>query len=88
MIIKYSEFINENINKARRVLRETNKLETDKDFIELRELLRNNAGYLGKFTEWHFVDKIPLDRLKNLYNTIYLVFDYQTLLIHLRHLKR
>ena len=70
MIIKYSEFINENINKARRVLRETNKLETDKDFIELRELLRNNAGYLGKFTEWHFVDKIPLDRLKNLYNTI------------------
>ncbi len=70
MIIKYSEFINENLNKARRVLRETNKLETDKDFIELRELLRSNPGYLGKFTEWHFVDKIPLDRLKNLYNTI------------------
>jgi len=65
----YSQ-INENLAKARSILRNLEIPETNEDFIELRKLLNRNAGYLGKFTHWFFVDGVKMDQLKNLYQRI------------------
>lgn len=72
MISKYAGFtlLNENLQKARRVLRELKIPETDPNFIKLRALLTRKAGYLGKFTEWLYKDKIDYTQLENLFNRI------------------
>lgn len=72
MITNWNDFdsINENLAKARSVLKSLEIPETNEDFLELRKMLSRNAGYLGKFTEWHFNDKIELEQLKNLYTRI------------------
>lgn len=71
MISSWQDFsINENLQRARRILRDLGIPETDPEFIKLRSLLQRNAGYIGKFTEWLFKDKIPYSRLENLYNQI------------------
>lgn len=71
-MLKFKEFdlLNENMNKARSVLRQAGVDETDPNFLKLRELLKNNLGYTGKFTEWMFLQKIDFNRLENLYNRI------------------
>jgi hypothetical protein len=72
MIEKWNNYsqINENLAKARSILRKLEIPETNEDFIELRKLLNRNAGYLGKFTHWFFVDGVKMDQLKNLYQRI------------------
>ncbi len=72
MIPKYSNFtlINENLQKARSVLKVLSIPETNKDFVKLRALLNRNSGYLGKFTEWMFKDKVPYTQLENLFKRI------------------
>lgn len=72
MITKWNEYqsINENLQKARSILRRAGIAETDEDFKKLRNLLTNNPGYLGKFTEWLVVNKITYDRLEDLYQQI------------------
>lgn len=71
-MLKFKEFdlLNENMNKARSVLRQVGADETDPNFLKLRELLKNNLGYTGKFTEWMFLQKVDFNRLENLYNRI------------------
>jgi hypothetical protein len=71
-MLKFKEFdlLNENMNKARSVLRQAGADETDPNFLKLRELLKNNLGYTGKFTEWMFLQKVDFNRLENLYNRI------------------
>lgn len=59
---------NENIQQARSILRKTGNDETHKDFNRLRDLLSGNRGYVGHFTRWLLVDKIPFKRLESLYN--------------------
>lgn len=63
-------FINENLQKARSILRRNGIEETDETFQKLRKLLSSNPGYLGKFTDWLIIDKVPYERLESLYNTI------------------
>lgn len=72
MIIKWDRFetINETLQKARSILRELNIPESHPDFVKLRALLNKNTGYLGKFTEWMFKDKVSYERLENLFNRI------------------
>jgi len=72
MIPKYANFtlLNENLQKARKVLRDLKVAETDPNFIKLRQLLSRNTGYLGKFTEWMYVNKISYTQLENLFNRI------------------
>lgn len=62
--------INENLQKARRILREVNKPETDKNFVKLRSLLNRKTGYLGKFTEWMYKNNVSYTQLENLFNRI------------------
>lgn len=72
MLIKFKNFetINENLAKARAVLRQVDKPQTNPDFVKLRSLLSNNLGYIGKFTEWMFLNKVSYDQLESLYNRI------------------
>ena len=72
MITRWSEYasINENLQKARSILRRNGIEETDETFQKLRKLLSANPGYLGKFTDWLIIDKVPYERLESLYNTI------------------
>ena len=72
MITKWNEYqsINENLQKARAILRRNKIEETNEDFQKLRKLLATNPGYLGKFTEWLVVNKITYDRLEDLYQQI------------------
>lgn len=72
MITKFKDFetINENLTKARAVLRQVDKPQTNPDFVKLRNLLSNNLGYIGKFTECMFLNKVRYDQLESLYNRI------------------
>lgn len=72
MITRWSDYasINENLQKARSILRRNGIEETDETFQKLRKLLSANPGYLGKFTDWLIIDKVPYERLESLYNTI------------------
>lgn len=71
-MLKFKDFdlINENLNRARAVLRQVGIPENNPNFLKLRELLKNNLGYTGKFTEWMFLQKVEFSQLQNLYNRI------------------
>ncbi len=62
--------INENLQKARSILKKNKMSETNTDFQELRKLLVSHPGYLGKFTDWLVNDKISYNRLVDLYTQI------------------
>jgi hypothetical protein len=72
MISKWSEYshINENLQRARAILRRNGIEENNVEFQKLRKLLTTKPGYLGKFTEWLFIDKITYQRLESLFNDI------------------
>jgi hypothetical protein len=72
MITKWNDYqsINENLQRARSILRRAGIAETNDDFQKLRKLLATHPGYLGKFTEWLVVNKITYDRLEDLYEQI------------------
>ena len=56
----------ENKQKALTVLRKHHIKENDERFLKLKELFKNNPGYLGKFTEWYFEERIDISRLEEL----------------------
>ena len=72
MIQRWSDYeeINENLQKALRILRGNKVSEENKNFLKLREILRNNTGYLGKFTEWLIIQKKSIESLEDLYKKI------------------
>ena len=75
MIKKFTHYcehthINENLQRARAILRRNEISEQNEDFQKLRTLLATHPGYLGKFTEWLIVNKITYDRLEDLYDQI------------------
>jgi len=72
MIVKFNDYqsINENLQRARSILRRAGIVETNDDFQKLRKLLATHPGYLGKFTEWLVINKITYDRLEDLYQQI------------------
>jgi hypothetical protein len=55
----------ENLQKAKKVLFDHKIPESNPDFIKLKDLLKNNMGYIGKFTEWMVVDHEPFDKIKD-----------------------
>lgn len=60
----------ENVQQSRKILRNLDIQEDNVDYLKLKELLRSNMGYLGKFTEWHFNDNISLFKLTQLYHNL------------------
>lgn len=61
MIEKYTIF--ENLQQAKKFLADNKIPETDPRFVQLRELLKNNLGYIGQFTKWMYKDRENLDRI-------------------------
>ena len=68
MIEQYQIF--ENLQKAKKYLSEHNIRETDPKFIKLRELLKNNLGYIGTFTEWMYRDREDINTITDVFNKL------------------
>jgi len=68
MITKYRLF--ENIEKAKKILKEKDISLSDSDFIKLKELLKNNTGYLGQFTKWMFIDGEKFSKIEEIFNML------------------
>lgn len=65
---KYKVF--ENLQQAKKTLRDLHIEETNPDFIKLRTLLSNNMGYMGKFTEWLFKNREEFSQLEEIYTEL------------------
>lgn len=66
----YKSFVFENRDLAKKILINNNLDETDRVYIRIRELLKNNPGYLGLFTYYNKAEKIGFGRLKTLFFNI------------------
>ena len=66
-IKKYKIF--ENVRQAKKFLDDNNIDHDNKDYIHLKNILSNNLGYLGKFTQWLFQDN-SLSFLEDIYKMI------------------
>jgi hypothetical protein len=66
-IQKYKIF--ENVRQAKKFLDENNISYDNKDYLELKNILSSNLGYLGKFTEWLYQDN-TLNFLEDIYKMI------------------
>jgi len=66
MIEKYYLF--ENLQQARKILRDLNIEENTKKFQDLRNLVGHNLGNLGIFTKWLFEDRESFDTFKEVYD--------------------
>jgi len=71
MIVRETILIRENVNQAKSVLRKNNIPETDRRYVELKEMLekRNKLGYIGVFTKWMAAGS-PIQELKELFELI------------------
>ena len=65
MIEKYKLF--ENVQKAKKILRDNKLPENDERYLKLKEILKDNLGYLGEFTRWLIEDRESLDLLQDVY---------------------
>jgi len=68
MIEQYQLF--ENLQKAKKYLKDHNIPETDTRFVQLKDILKNNLGYLGVFTTWMYKDRENLDNIKDVYDKL------------------
>jgi hypothetical protein len=68
MIIRYKIF--ENVQYSKKILKKLDIPESDSDYIKLKNMLGNNLGYLGKFTEWLYVEEDPLYLIKSVYDKL------------------
>jgi flagellin-specific chaperone FliS len=68
MIEQYNIF--ENLQKAKKYLRDNNIPETDSRFTQLREIFKNNLGYIGPFTVWMYRDRENLDKIEDVYKKL------------------
>ena len=58
--------LRENLQQARKILKNLGIEETNPEFIEIKKLLGNNLGYLGMFTKLFYKFRYPLDELVRL----------------------
>jgi hypothetical protein len=68
MIEQYHIF--ENLQQAKKYLKDNNIPETDPKYVNLKELFRNNLGYLGQFTKWMYDDRENFDKIKDVYDKL------------------
>jgi hypothetical protein len=54
----------ENAQQSKSILKKLNISEDNADYIKLKELLKNNTSYLGKFTKFLFVDKEKIENIE------------------------
>ena len=82
----------ENVRQAKKFLDDNDIDPDNKEYIQLKNILKSNLGYLGKFTEWLFQDNtiaflediykmiknISLDKDINSFKTAEDLYDYLT----------
>lgn len=68
MIESYKLF--ENLQKAKKILRELNIPEDNEKYQQLKQLLNKNIGYMGTFTKWLFKDNESFENIKDVYNKL------------------
>jgi hypothetical protein len=70
-IFDYNSYLKENRDLAVKILKSGGEDETDKTYVRLRKLLEGkNMGYLGIFTYFNKIEKIPFISIKRLYERI------------------
>jgi len=60
----------ENLDKAKKLLTELHISETDPKFLKLKELLKNNMGYMGTFTKWYIKDHESWDKIEEIFKML------------------
>lgn len=68
MITKFKIF--ENVQYSKKILSELKIPDTNTLYNKLKDMLVDNPGYLGKFTEWLFKDRFDFDLLNSLYQEL------------------
>lgn len=63
--------MNENFQRAKKVLADQGKDTSDQEFQKLKKLLEKSPGFMGKFTEWMY-NGTPYWKLSNTYRNDYL----------------
>jgi len=66
----YQNFIFENRDLARNILKRNDLDETDRVYLRIRELLSTRPGWLGLFTYFNKVENIGFGRLKTLFQKL------------------
>ena len=70
-VFDYNSYLKENRDLAVKILKSGGEDETDKTYVRLRKLLEGkNMGYLGIFTYFNKIEKIPFISIKRLYERI------------------
>ena len=69
-VLNYNSYLKENRDLAVKILKSRGEDESDKTFARLRVLLKDNPGYLGIFTYFNKIEKIPFISLSRLYTRI------------------
>lgn len=64
------KMIFESVSQAKKYLNANDISLNDSEYLNLKDLLKKNIGYLGKFTEWLFEEELDIEYLKNLYELI------------------
>ena len=68
MIKQYTLF--ENLQKAKKYLRDNDIPESDQRFVKLREIFKNHLGFIGPFTIWMYEDRENFERIEDVYKKL------------------
>ena len=60
----------ENLQKARKILADLKIDETNPKFVALKNLLKQNPGYLGTFTKWLLEDHESMEKIEEVYKEL------------------
>lgn len=62
--------LNENLSAARKILKDNSIPETDEIFVNLKNNLKNNLGFLGWFTKMIFINKVAISDINQVIELI------------------
>lgn len=68
VITNYKLF--ENVEKAKKVLSELKLNDNNPKFLELKNLLKKNPGYLGQFTKWYLKDGESIEKIEEVFRKL------------------
>ena len=68
MIEQYILF--ENLQKDKKILNDRHIPEDNDGFLKLRDMLKNNLGYIGQFTKWMFEQHTSFEKLEEIFKEL------------------
>lgn len=67
-IYNWWEFLAENMQMAKKILKDNKKPENDGSFLAIKNIVGNNTSYLGLFTKYYYEQNVSIDDLQELIN--------------------